>query len=71
MLPCKSKERRKKQEQEKGVEKEELNFLVQPREDKEEILWGTCLTRERKDCFSPFQLLAFILFTPHPHNSIF
>ena len=58
---AKKEERNKNKE--KGIEKEELNFLVQLREDKGEILWVTCLTKERKDYDPPFQLSAFILFT--------
>ena len=56
-------EEERNKNKEKGIEKEELNFLVQPRQDKGEILWGTCLTKERKDHDPPFQFLAFILFT--------
>ena len=57
-------ERNKNKEQ--GIEKEEkeMNFLVQPREYKGEILWGTCLTKERKCYDPPFQLSAFITFHP-------
>ena len=67
-----TREEERNKNKEKGIEKEELNFLVQPRQDKGEILWGTCLTKERKDYDPPFQLLSFILFTPPPlNNSIF
>ena len=71
MLLCKSKGRRKKQEQRKRNRERRAELSGAAKEDKGNgfLGWGTCDAKERKDHDPPFQLLAFILFTPH--NSIF
>ena len=63
---CKSKGRRKKQEQRKRNREKIAELSNAAKEDKGNGLlgWGTCDAKERRDHDSSFQLLAFILFTP-------
>ena len=42
-------EEERNKNKEKGIEKEELNFLVQPREDKGNGLWGGACVMLRKE----------------------